>query len=82
MTKFWDNSTTAAPLTREMLEDCFRQITEAPYPPPHGSEENPHILHPDSLKRDGWFRCECGLVPVKDGQVDYAWGVEQLSSVG
>lgn len=76
----WDNTTTAAPLTRESLTRLFDEITNAPYPPPHGSEENPHILHPDSLKRDGWFICMgCGPVPVRNGVIDYDWGVEQLS---
>lgn len=72
---------TSTVLTREDLLRAFKACEEASYPPPHGSEENPHILHPDSLTKDGLYTCMgCGPVPVRDGKIDWDWGVEQMRS--
>lgn len=47
--------------THEELERIFASIRNAPMPAPHGTKDNPHLIHPETQRR-GYGRCvECGL---------------------
>lgn len=69
----WDS---AAVLTREDLDRAFQQIRDEELQP------HEHVVHPDAQTRDGWYACDCGMLPVHDGRVDWDWGLDQLRAAG
>lgn len=68
----------AAPLTLNMLNKAFERIRDEERIP-HGTAENPHVVHPDSRTKDGWYICTCGPIPVRNGQVDWEWGASHIA---
>lgn len=49
------NTTVAEPITREQFLAMTRKLLEQPYPPPHGSKDRPHLVHPRN--RDWCIEC-------------------------
>lgn len=61
-------------LTREVLQAAFDKIANQEMRP------HEHVLHPRSLTVDGFYPCDCGLVPVHGGRVDWEWGIAQMKA--
>lgn len=61
-------------LTPEELRAFFDKIANEPIRP---HEHGP--FHPEALTRDGSYPCSCGPVPIRNGRIDWEWGVAQMT---
>ena len=60
---FFDESVSegSEPLTEAKLREAFKKMNEQRYPPPCGTEGNPHIMHPNRYPNGpclncGWYK--------------------------
>ena len=57
-----DGPPTLPPLTRQDMLDLFEDLKNAP---PHPCKLGQHVVHPDAIRKGGWWSCaSCGR-PVK-----------------
>ncbi len=73
MGRLFDVDDTATVLTLSDLTAAFEKLAAAPVRICGVTE--PHLFHPNALKRDGVYLCaNCGQpVPCRGGRVDWEW---------